>query len=207
MSNDANYNVGDEVNGHVLGDDNEWHEVQQKKPRSKLKIAGIAGGGLLALLVVGSALGGGTETEVATTGASATPTEAAASTSTPTPTPTPTPPPAPTPTPTPTPPPAPPAETVTTSQRNALRTAQDYLEYSAFSPSGLVGQLEYEGYSNADATWAVNELNADWSAEAVRMAEQYLEYSGFSRSGLIDQLVFEGFSYEQADAAASAVGL
>ena len=85
--------------------------------------------------------------------------------------------------------------------------AKQYLEYSAFSPSGLVQQLEYEGFSNEEATAAVQGLNVDWSTQASRMAREYMEYSAFSRSGLVDQLVYEGFTAEQADAAATSVGL
>ncbi|XKG11107.1 Ltp family lipoprotein [Sutcliffiella horikoshii] len=36
--------------------------------------------------------------------------------------------------------------------------AQDYLDYTAFSRSGLIQQLEFEGFSNADATYAVDEV-------------------------------------------------
>ncbi|HLS78486.1 MAG TPA: Ltp family lipoprotein [Nocardia sp.] len=84
-------------------------------------------------------------------------------------------------------------------QQNAVRAAQQYLEISAFSRSGLIAQLEYEGYSTADATSAVDSLNVDWNEQAARSAKQYLEMTAFSRSGLIDQLVYEGFTYEQAE--------
>ena len=47
---------------------------------------------------------------------------------------------------------------ITTERENALQTAKDYLDYSSFSKSGLVEQLEYEGYSNADAWWAVGKV-------------------------------------------------
>ena len=43
--------------------------------------------------------------------------------------------------------------------------------------------------------------------QAVLKAEEYLDFMSFSRSGLIDQLEFEGFTYDQASAAATAVGL
>lgn len=95
----------------------------------------------------------------------------------------------------------------TTSQRNALSMANDYLDYTAFSPSGLIEQLEYEGFSNEDATWAVDNCGADWTAQADRMAAQYMDYSSFSHSGLVDQLVFEGFTQEQAEHGADSVEL
>ncbi len=95
---------------------------------------------------------------------------------------------------------------MTMGQKNALQTAGQYLDYSAFSYKGLVEQLEFEGYSNADAVWAVDRCGADWNEQAAKSAKSYLEYSSFSRQGLIDQLVFEGFSVEQASYGVSAVG-
>src|SRR5699024_2065096 len=48
------------------------------------------------------------------------------------------------------------------SQQNALESAESYLSFTAFSRSGLIEQLEFEGYSNADATWAVDNVTVDW---------------------------------------------
>ena len=92
------------------------------------------------------------------------------------------------------------------SQRQAIGTAEDYLDYTAFSRKGLIEQLEYEGFSNADATYAVDSIEVDWQEQAVKMAQNYLDYSTFSRSGLIEQLVYEGFSNDMASYAASQVG-
>lgn len=93
---------------------------------------------------------------------------------------------------------------ITSSQRNAIRSAQQYLDFSAFSRSGLIHQLEYEDFSTADATFAVDSLNADWNEQAAKSAKQYPEYTSFSRSGLIDQLVYEGFTRAQAEYGANA---
>ncbi|MFF2554959.1 Ltp family lipoprotein [Nocardia sp. NPDC058058] len=93
---------------------------------------------------------------------------------------------------------------ITSSQRNAIRAAQQYLDYSAFSRSGLIHQLEYEDFSTADATFAVDSLNVDWNKQAAKCAKQYLDYTSFSRSGLIDQLVYEGFTRAQAEYGANA---
>lgn len=95
---------------------------------------------------------------------------------------------------------------MTMGQENALRKALDYLDYSSFSFSGLVKQLEYEGFSNADATWAVERCEADWNEQAALKAKDYLEYSSFSRQGLIDQLLYEGFSSEQSEYGVRAAG-
>jgi hypothetical protein len=95
----------------------------------------------------------------------------------------------------------------TVSQRNARRTAADYLDYTAFSRSGLIRQLEYEGYTQEDAAYGVDALNVDWNEQAAKSAADYLEYTSFSRSGLIDQLVYEGYTQAQAEYGVSTTGL
>lgn len=87
---------------------------------------------------------------------------------------------------------------LTFGQENALGTAADYLSYTAFSREGLIEQLEFEGYSTKDATFAVDYLNVNWNEQAVKAAKDYLSYSSFSRQGLIEQLEFEGYTTEQA---------
>lgn len=87
---------------------------------------------------------------------------------------------------------------VSSGKRNALRSAKDYLAVMPFSYSGLVEQLEYEGYSNSEATYAADNCGADWYEQAVKSAKQYLEVMAFSRSGLIDQLEYEGYTHDQA---------
>ncbi|GAB3785205.1 hypothetical protein GCM10027601_20350 [Nocardioides ungokensis] len=80
---------------------------------------------------------------------------------------------------------------VTLAMENALASAQDYLDYSAFSRQGLIDQLSSnfgDGFNLADATWAVSQLRVDWRQQAVRSAKDYLSYSSFSRQGLIEQL-------------------
>ncbi len=99
------------------------------------------------------------------------------------------------------------AKAGTVSQRNALRKAESYLSYTAFSRTGLIGQLEFEKYSTEDSTWAVDRVTVDWNVQAAKKAKSYLEYTAFSRSGLVDQLLFEGFTPEQAEYGASTTGL
>lgn len=87
---------------------------------------------------------------------------------------------------------------VPTAMKNALKSANSYLNYTAFSYTGLIGQLEYEGYTTEEATYAADNCGADWFEQAAKSAENYLKYSSFSRSGLISQLEYEGFTNEQA---------
>lgn len=111
------------------------------------------------------------------------------------------------PTPSPEPEPTSEAPAMTREQENAVRKAQDYLDYSAFSRTGLIDQLEYDGFSTEQATFAVDSIDVDWHAQAAQKAEDYLNYSSFSRSGLIDQLQYDGFTREQAEYGADAAGM
>jgi hypothetical protein len=95
----------------------------------------------------------------------------------------------------------------TVSQRNAVSMARDYIRFKGYSRSGLIAQLEFEGFSNTDAVYGVDNVGADWYAQAVRVAQSYLDFRAFSRSGLIDQLVFDGFTRSQATHGVSEVGL
>lgn len=94
----------------------------------------------------------------------------------------------------------------TLAQQNALQSAIKYLNYTSFSYTGLIQQLEYEGYSEEDATYAVDNSGADWNEQAAKTAQKYLEYTSFSREQLVEQLKYEGFTDEQAEYGAQAVG-
>jgi hypothetical protein len=90
----------------------------------------------------------------------------------------------------------------TPGQERAIDKAMSYLDYSAFSKSGLVKQLQYEHFDPADATFAVEQLETsgrvDWNEQAVRKAQSYLGYSSFSLDGLAQQLEYEGFTPSEA---------
>lgn len=96
---------------------------------------------------------------------------------------------------------------MTRAQQNAIGSAENYIDFSAFSRTGLIEQLEFEGYSTEDATFAVDSLDIDYNAQAAKSAENYLEFSSFSRSGLIEQLMFEGYTEEQATYGVDQTGL
>lgn len=91
-------------------------------------------------------------------------------------------------------------------QSNAVRAAESYLRFTAFSRTGLIEQLEYEGFSTEDSTFATDHVNPDWNLQAAESAQNYLDFTSFSRQGLIDQLIFEGFTPEQAEYGVTAVG-
>ena len=86
-------------------------------------------------------------------------------------------------------------------------SAEAYLDFAAFFESGLIDQLEFEGFTTEQATSGVRSLEVDWSEQASKSAESYLDFSAFSRSGLIDQLLFEGFTESQATYGVDKAGL
>lgn len=94
----------------------------------------------------------------------------------------------------------------TQGERRALNAALDYLEVAAFSQQGLIEQLKYEGYSQSDSEYAVNNCGADWNEQALRCAKSYLDVAAFSYSGLVDQLRYEKFSKSQAEYGADHCG-
>lgn len=80
---------------------------------------------------------------------------------------------------------------LTGPQKNAVRSAKQYLSMAGFSRNGLIHQLSSdsgEGFDVSDATIAVDSMNIDWNQQAVRSAKQYLNMMGFSCKGLIKQL-------------------
>ncbi|NMM89628.1 hypothetical protein B2J88_35715 [Rhodococcus sp. SRB_17] len=103
--------------------------------------------------------------------------------------------------------PARPEPGMTGGQKNAVRAAKDYLAYSAFSRQGLIEQLEYEDYSTADATFAVDYVAPNWNEQAAKAASSYLDYSAFSRQGLIEQLEYEGYTTAQAQYGVEQTGI
>lgn len=87
----------------------------------------------------------------------------------------------------------------TTGEKNALSKAHSYLKVTSFSKSGLKEQLIFEGFSDSEAEYAVNNLDTDWKEQAHQKALSYLKMTSFSKSGLLDQLLFEGFTQEEAE--------
>ena len=95
------------------------------------------------------------------------------------------------------------------SQASARQKAAEYLSnLGGFSRSGLISQLEFEGFSEADATYGTDSQNADWNFEAAQKAQSYMQnVGGFSHQSLVDQLEFDGFTPAQAEYGVSTVGL
>jgi PASTA domain/Host cell surface-exposed lipoprotein len=110
---------------------------------------------------------------------------------------------------------APPVPAMTASQAQAVISAKGYLsDGQGFSYQGLINQLDSpdgDGFSAADATFAVNSLNVDFNAQAVLAAKGYIsDGQGFSHNGLVEQLSSpdgDSFTLAQAEYATAQVGL
>ena len=104
------------------------------------------------------------------------------------------------------------AQSLTGPQKNAVRSAQQYLSLSGFSRNGLIKQLSSDfgnGYKVTDATIAVDSLNINWNEQAVKSAKQYLSLQGFSCKGLTEQLSSSfgnGYTKSQASYGAQQAG-
>lgn len=96
---------------------------------------------------------------------------------------------------------------LTLAQENAATKALDYIDLMAFSRSGLIEQLEFEGYSHEDATLVTDHIGVDWDQQAEFKAREYLDAMSFSRDGLIGQLEHDGFTHDQAVYGVDKVGL
>nr|WP_319448303.1 Ltp family lipoprotein [Mycobacterium sp. RTGN8] len=100
-------------------------------------------------------------------------------------------------------PPRTPEPNFTSAQKNAIKSAKSYLDYTSFSKQGLIKQLQSEDFSEADAAFAVENIETNsgvnWSEQAVKSAKSYLDYTSFSLSGLVDQLKSEGFTPSEAE--------
>lgn len=97
-------------------------------------------------------------------------------------------------------------QATTMGEKQALKKALQYLDYTAFSYSGLVDQLEYEGFSHSEAIYGADNCGADWNEQAAKKAQEYLDFTSFSRQELISQLEYEGFTHQQAEYGVTAVG-
>lgn len=102
----------------------------------------------------------------------------------------------------------------TASQLQALAAAKGYLSTGmGFSQASLTKQLTSSagnGFSEADAQWAVDKSGADWNAEAIKAAKGYLTSGmGFSEASLTKQLTASAgneFTQPQADNAVANSG-
>lgn len=92
-----------------------------------------------------------------------------------------------------------PSYTPTANEQNAVNMAKAYLAVLPFSVPGLKDQLIYEGFTAAEAEYAVANCGADWKEQAFKKAQSYIDYTAMSKEELKDQLAYEEFTAEQID--------
>ena len=90
--------------------------------------------------------------------------------------------------------------------QQAVNAAKGYLSMGqGFSEQGLLQQLTSSagnGFTQAQAEYAINYLHPDWDAQAVDAAKGYLQLGGFSQASLLQQLTSSagsGFTQAQAE--------
>ena len=90
---------------------------------------------------------------------------------------------------------------LTSSQERALRSAQNSVDLDGSSPLGLIQHLRYdEGFSKADAAYAVDHVRANWEELAVESAQGRVDGTdGYSPTSLIGHLRYES-GFTKADA-------
>lgn len=86
---------------------------------------------------------------------------------------------------------------LTIGQSSAMESAKIYLGWQPFSYSGLINQLELEGFSNEDAIYAADNCGADWKENAAEKTKSYMQYS-YTKDEMVERLEKDGFTHEQA---------
>lgn len=101
---------------------------------------------------------------------------------------------------------------MTAQQKNAVRSAKNYISFAGFSRDGLINQLSSDagdGYNIEDATIAVDSMDIDFNEQAGKSANNYISIQGFSCDGLINQLsssAGDKYTKEQAEYGAKLAG-
>lgn len=94
---------------------------------------------------------------------------------------------------------------VPTEYKNALKSAENYLKFKAFSKRGLYDQLTADvadKYPAEAAQYAVDNIKADWNEQALRAAKEYQKLMPMSNEGLKEQLTSDAgdkYTEEEAD--------
>ncbi|HHO5503772.1 TPA: Ltp family lipoprotein, partial [Staphylococcus aureus] len=90
----------------------------------------------------------------------------------------------------------------TREQKSALNKAKTYSSVMHMSKDGIYNQLisEADGFKEADAKYAVDNLKADYKKNALAKAKDYAKTQNMSNDAIYNQLTssVEGFTEEQA---------
>ena len=90
----------------------------------------------------------------------------------------------------------------TNGEKNALKKAESYSKTMHMSKQGIYNQLtsSFEGFTNEEAQYAIDNIKADWNSNALEKAKSYQQTMSMSKQGIYNQLTssFEGFTNEEA---------
>ena len=67
--------------------------------------------------------------------------------------------------------------------------------------------MKFDGFTDAQAVYGVNNCGANWNEQAVKKAQGYIKYLSYSKEQLINQLKFDGFTDAQAKYGVQQVGI
>ena len=96
---------------------------------------------------------------------------------------------------------------VVKDKQQALNKSKEYLKKMPFSRDGLLKQLKSEGFSEADATYGVDNCGTDWNTQVDKAVKTYLKMMPFSHDGLIKELKRAGFSEAEVNRAVGSCGV
>ena len=94
---------------------------------------------------------------------------------------------------------------LTFRRETALAAARYRIDSGGLSKRALIQHMTAGGLSRADATFAANNVGADWKKEAVEQARDRLDEVEYSKGSLIAHLESDGFTRAQAKYAVSKV--
>lgn len=84
-------------------------------------------------------------------------------------------------------------------EQNALNSATGYINYSDFSEQKLRDQLKYEGFTEDEIDYAIDNVIADYNQEASDRATIYYTTQSLSKARVIQQLEYEGYTQSQIE--------
>ncbi len=88
----------------------------------------------------------------------------------------------------------------TEKEIDATKKAVEFVErYPRYSAKELSEKLVGEGFTQAEADYAVKNAGIDWKEMALIYAHSYMAAGGFSKKEVAEMLVFSGFTEEEAE--------
>ena len=84
---------------------------------------------------------------------------------------------------------------ITDRMNDALNTAIEYLKIMNFSRRALSGQLQIEGFTSAEADYAVDNCGADWNEQALLKAEEMVSDGSNYSAMAVKEMLLSNYGY------------